>query len=157
MLREADRNGEIGHDRIGINLAGIAVEAGGKIDREDKSVPLNAEAIEFTRGLADWLAQERLGPDAQKSVEDDRATNTLVGRGRGRRRVPQTPQVSCGSIRCNRFQEMGGERQSSIPHAASARPPRGHRRRYDLFLHKRCTLPACGKNCRTARATPAPA
>ncbi len=71
MFGEPDRDGEIGHDGIGIDFAGVAVQTARKIDREDDSVLLVAKAIKLARGRADRLAQEPLGPDAEKSIEDD--------------------------------------------------------------------------------------
>ena len=57
MFGKADRHREIGeHAIFRISFAGIGVEAGGKIESEDKRILFAAQPIDFASSRANRLA-----------------------------------------------------------------------------------------------------
>ena len=69
-LCETDRDGKIGDHAIAIGFTGIAIETGGKINRENISAPFLPQLIDLATGCAHRFAQRRFRAHAKQAIEN---------------------------------------------------------------------------------------
>ena len=113
MLGKTNGDGEIGLDRIGIHLAGVAVQSAGNIDREDDRIFFHTEGVKLAGGSPNRLAQEPFGADAEESIENDGAASQCGSPESFRGDSARRPLPLSGSRRAARFLRVNSLQSAS--------------------------------------------